>query len=695
MTAQRLERPLRRPPAPQRAHGPQRQAAAGGKRAERRRRDVQGLRAVAVSLVVAYHAGLPVPGGFTGVDLFFVISGFVITSVLAAELESSGRIDLPRFYVRRARRLLPALATMLVPVLLFAAFLSPTAIQDVTALTGVAASFFAANAYLLTVGTDYFAPAVEQNPLLHTWTLGVEEQFYVVFPLLLLVAWRLRAGRAGRRSALAALAVASSASFLLFASVSAGVLLANPGTGETAFFSSPARAWEFGAGALLALAVPWLARLSPWAGRALGLLGLAAIALAAGSSHVPNEAQTFLIPVLGACALIAAGTGNAPFATRLLGTRPAVWVGDLSYSWYLWHWPLIVFASALWPSVGWVAVGAAAFSLLPAWLSLRFVENPIRFGRRAPGRRFALVAAACIVVPVAASVGLLGIKSALAAHPAMKSWQHSQEHHADITQGCDHPTALTDRGDGRCTWQVPGATGTIVLLGDSNAGHFTEPVVQAARRARLDLTVATFPGCPFLDVDIGGQAGAERRRMCLRSTREAHAELVRLRPNLVILAARSDKYIENPEYELGDGAGRMTGAPDAKARIWEAGLARTLERLRRAGVPVLVVHPVPVFPYSTESCATLRIILTGCSTSTPLAEVEKRLHRARRAEDRAVAAVTGAATIDFTEGLCGEERCSTARGNTVLYRDGEHLSIEGALPLSDSFYDAIVTRARG
>src|SRR4051812_28766373 len=156
-----------------------------------RRADIQGLRAVAVLLVVAFHAGLPVPGGFRGVDVFFVISGFVITAMLVAELESSGRLDLRRFYVRRARRLLPALALMLTVVLLLGALLSPSATQHMTALTGVAASVFAANGYLLGLGTGYFDVRADLNPLLHTWTLAVEEQFYIVFPALLLASWRL------------------------------------------------------------------------------------------------------------------------------------------------------------------------------------------------------------------------------------------------------------------------------------------------------------------------------------------------------------------------------------------------------------------------------------------------------------------------------------------------------------------------
>jgi peptidoglycan/LPS O-acetylase OafA/YrhL len=308
-----------------------------------RRADIQGLRALAVLLVVAFHAGLPVPGGFMGVDVFFAISGFVITSMLLAELESGDGIDFPRFYIRRARRLLPALAFMLSVVLALGALLSPAVTQHMTALTGMAASVFAANAYLLNLGTGYFDANTALNPLLHTWTLAVEEQFYIVFPALLLLGWLLgrRRGGANRRiGSFLLVGAVSMGSLVLFLELSAGWTSLGPAAPERfAFYSSLTRGWEFGAGALLALSTPWLARLSPLVARCLGAAGVLAIALAAFSGRgvwIPGTAA--FLPVLGTCSLIAAGSAPG-LVSSALSARPVVWVGDLSYSWYLWHWP--------------------------------------------------------------------------------------------------------------------------------------------------------------------------------------------------------------------------------------------------------------------------------------------------------------------------------------------------------------------
>jgi peptidoglycan/LPS O-acetylase OafA/YrhL len=655
-----------------------------------------------VLLVVAFHAGLPVPGGFMGVDVFFAISGFVITSMLFAELESSGRIDFPRFYVRRARRLLPALALMLSVVLLLGAVLSPAVTQHMTALTGMAASVFAANVYLLNLGTGYFDMSTALNPLLHTWTLAVEEQFYLVFPALLLLGWLLGRRRPrfsnARAAAAVVLGVATVGSLALYLELSAGWSTGAAGSPERlAFYGSPTRAWEFGAGALLALAAPWAARMSGLVVRVVGATGLLAIALAAFSARdvwaVPGTAA--LLPVFGTCALIAAGTARPRAAWRALTVRPVVWIGDLSYSLYLWHWPLIVFAKSLWPGFALAAPAAAAFSLVPAWLSFRFVENPIRRGVRLPGKAFAAFALTCILVPVAAGFGLLDAKNALAAKSSMGSWTRSRALHADVLKGCDNPYPLSERKGGLCVWTLPAARGSIVLVGDSNAGHFTEAVVQAARRARFNLTVVTFSSCPFVDVGAVRAEALKGERLCRRFNGETLAAITRLKPNLVITAARSDQYIEDDSIHLRNSLGRLTARPEEKARLWERGLESTVAQLGAADVPVLVVHPVPMFPAAPDECSTLAILTSGCASSVRRATVDSRLRRARWAEEMAVATVSNAIALDFEDAVCTSAQCSTSREGTILYRDSEHLSVDGALTLTDDFYRAIVKHARG
>jgi peptidoglycan/LPS O-acetylase OafA/YrhL len=643
--------------------------------------------------VVAFHAGLPVPGGFMGVDVFFAISGFVITSMLLAELESGDGIDFPRFYLRRARRLLPALALMLSVVLALGALLSPAVTQHMTALTGMAASVFAANAYLLNLGTGYFDANTALNPLLHTWTLAAEEQFYIVFPALLLLGWLLgrRRGGANRRTGSFLLVGAvSMGSLVLFLELSAGWTSLGPAAPERfAFYSSLTRAWEFGAGALLALSTPWLARLSPLVARCLGAAGVLAIALAAFSGRgvwIPGTAA--FLPVLGTCSLIAAGSAPG-LVSSALSARPVVWVGDLSYSWYLWHWPLIVFATAIWPAAPHAKTAAAALSLLPSWLSFKFVENPIRTGVHLRGRAFATVAAACVLVPVAAGVGLLGVQNALAARSPMGSWLASRALHLDVKRGCDNPYPLDERPRTACTWPTAPSKGRIVLVGDSNAGHFTEPVVAAARRAHLDLTVATFSSCPFVDVGVVRADALEGEADCRAFTRGTLRALVEMKPDLVITAARSDHYIEDDSIGLQNDVGELTRSPGEKARLWERGLEQLLAQLDAAGIPVLVVQPVPLFPHAPDECTTLAILRNGCSSFVSRATVDAELQRAREAERRAAARVGNATLIDFEDEICAAAHCGTSRNGTTLYRDADHLSVAGALTLTDRFYDAI------
>jgi peptidoglycan/LPS O-acetylase OafA/YrhL len=662
----------------------------------RYRPDIQGLRALAVLLVVFFHAGLPVPGGFTGVDVFFVISGFVIGGLLLGELEQSGTLNLGRFYARRIKRLLPALAVVLAFAAIVGVFLAPIATQPIEARTAFYASGFAANFYLYSVPAGYFDPAATANPLLHTWTLAVEEQFYVLFPALLLLCWwaGTRSSRfLSRTIALAVLAIVTGGSFLLSLALSRGHdLFGVPSPGSFAFYSSPTRAWEFGVGALVALCVPWLKRIGSTVAAVLGAAGLALIVIGAFVIHQAGfPGLHAVVPVAGAAALLAAGTATVSGVPRLISTRPAVWIGDLAYSWYLWHWPFIVFAIAQWPGQGWVAPAAAVASLAPAWAVYHCVEDPIRRSPRTDLRRLSVIAVVCVAVPVSAAFALMYSHELLAASSPGAEWTRSQRQHADALRGCDSLIPLGQRRNPKCIWHVPHARGAVVLVGDSNAGQFTEPVTLAANQVGYDAIVVTSSGCPFVSVPVDGLMASSSD--CLRFVTRTLDDLVQMKPSLVILAARSDSIVEGAA-RIGNPAMRHgTQSPEEKARLWQRGLEYVLRQLNGAGVPTIVVHPVPAIPNLPAYCSTAAIFNGSCIGSITRTASDARQRRTIAAENRAVASTTQSSSLNFEDALCSKTLCSDLRHGMRLYRNSDHLSVAGALTLTPLFKEAIALHA--
>ena len=376
------------------------------------RPDVEGLRGIAVLLVVLFHAGLPVPGGFVGVDVFFVISGFLITGLLLRERERSGSIDFLRFYARRVRRLLPAAAVVLLACLPVAYLLVAPLDRPSVTLDAVAAALSVANIrFALTTG-DYFASIASPSPFLHFWSLGVEEQFYLVWPALLLVAsWR--RPRVGAAIALSLVLVGS-----LWAS--AVVTDASP---AWAFYVLPTRAWQLAAGGLLAIGAPQLARVPAGIRVAVAWAGAVLLAWSAFTldSSVAYPGLVAVMPTVAAAALIGASTGPGP--RLLLERAPVRFLGRISYSLYLWHWPILV--------LGALAAGGAlsvtgrlelaAVAVLVAAASWAVVEEPFRRGFRGlaarPARTLALGLTTIVVVAGFASALDLAGNSALGAVP--------------------------------------------------------------------------------------------------------------------------------------------------------------------------------------------------------------------------------------------------------------------------------------
>jgi hypothetical protein len=419
-----------------------------------------------------------------------------------------------------------------------------------------------------------------------------------------------------------------------------------------------------------------------------------------GATPFPGVAV--LVPVVGTALLVVAGMSGEHGVTSLLGRRPAVWVGDVSYGWYLWHWPLIVFAAAVWPHNDWIPVVVALGALVPTLLSYHLVENPIRFDARLTGRRVVPLVAVCIVTPVVACLVLQTVSRVELHDRAIADYisvaqSHGEPKPCNAEQPIGGPTATA------CTRTVARPRGTVVLVGDSNAGQFTEPVAKAANELGYDYTTATMGGCPFVDLVRESVPPMFDGTKCHRFVTESVEGLRRSPPALVIVAVSSSQVVNAGGGYLRDPrTGEVATTPAARARLYEHGLESVLDALATAGIPTVVINPVPHLgdastDWQGSTCPFVRITAHDCGASIDRVQVERQQRLARTAEQEAVARVpAGAASAaDFTDALCSVTSCTTSRHGVWMYRDGAHLSVDGALTLTGRFRQLISAHAAG
>ncbi len=558
------------------------------------RADIEGLRGVAVLVVVAFHAGLPLfGGGFVGVDVFFVISGFLITRILFDE-STQGHVRLVDFWARRIRRLVPALTVVVVATLLLSlAVFSPIAWSTIAA-EARASSLYYSNLLFARSATSYFALPLERSPYLHTWSLGVEEQFYLAWPLLFfglaIVARRWRS--AARTRVLGVLTVVAAVSF--------GLSLWLTGHDQPwAFFSSPTRAWEFALGGIAAIGLTDLAARSRRTD-VIGWLGLLAILVAVvrfdDFTLYPGLAA--LLPVLGAVALLAAGgTDGRLSPDRLLGWSPVVWLGGLSYTWYLWHWPLIVFAAAAFPTSGIALRSAAAvLALALAWLTTYFVENPVRF--RSPftrSRGFTYLGGAmATLVAVVASVGIVQVaERRQQSDPVLAELASARADKAGITPpSCAGPKWSADEP---CVSGDVHSTNTVMLIGDSHAAQWRPALDQVAKDLQVRVVMQTFGGCAATDVPTAIEGTHELRDGCAEH-RAQTAELIdEIRPDAVIVT--HGDYLGGILDEHG-----AVGTDEQQRERWNAGLRDLATDLGRRDIPLGVILDSPTLDHDPVEC---------------------------------------------------------------------------------------------
>ncbi|MGW5877913.1 acyltransferase family protein [Nocardiopsis terrae] len=655
------------------------------------RPEVQGLRAVAVLLVLVYHLDPDLlPGGYVGVDVFFVISGFLITSLLLREVREHGRVSLAGFYVRRVRRLLPA-AT----VVLLATGATALAVLPVTRLGDTAWQLFASaayveNLYLADQTLDYLAAEVPPSPVQHFWSLSVEEQFYLLWPLLFLL-WALLLRR--RSGAAVGTGVLTAVLASVFAASLVCSVVLTAGGSPSAYFLPTTRAWELAAGGLLAVflsgrGLPGPLRLP------LGWAGLAAIMASAVlyDSSTPFPGYTALLPVLGCVAVIAAERSPGPSASTLLSTGPARFVGDISYALYLWHWPLVVFALVLLgrDTLGPLGVaGVAALSFLLAWATKLWVEDPVaRHGLVRTGRGASAVALAGILAVAAVTAASLvrvdrfqstefdpeihvGPK-AIGLPPAQdEAWMYPSPVEAEddvpraYADGCHAGFDQRTPSGPPCVYGPEDAATTVALTGDSHSTQWFPALVQIAEERGWRLTVYNKSACAFTAVLVnrGGEPYAE----CQEWNRAVADELRRLKPDLLVTSSSA----------AGVPHGRAPG-PEARGAMAE-GMAEQWERVTAAGVPILAIRDTPRTTPDVLDCL--------ASSTRDLSSCDRPASAALELDDPqelAVRRVEGAELIDLTDLICTEDTCPAVVGNVVVYRDSHHLTETYARLLADA-----------
>ncbi|BDZ42879.1 acyltransferase [Paraoerskovia sediminicola] len=694
-------------------------ARPGSRRAGSFRPDVEGLRAIAVGSVLLYHAGiLLVPGGFIGVDIFFVLSGFLITGLLVRELETTGRVSLPRFYARRVKRLLPAASLVLVVTSALTWAFGSVVDWRTFGYDIVGAATYVVNWLFAAQSVDYLAEGTGASPVQHFWSLAVEEQYYIVWPLLLIVVAlivRRRQGAHLRPTMAVALAIVVVPSFV------ASVLWTATSPTE-AFFVTPTRLWELGVGAFVAIGTRLWSRIPPAVAALVGWLGLATLATGALllNAELPWPGAWALVPTLGTAAVIVAGFSlgrGAP--AHLLGWAPLVWIGGLSYSLYLWHWPLLIAAENIWGELGQKkGLLVVLLAVIPAWLSLRFVENPARHARSLARSNTLTLSLGLNLTAVGAIAGILLVLAVprgtstteqevddLGANAVGSAADQADPPDIEVVDRADSitpdpaaarydlPPAYADdcqvgvesSAVEPCIIGQPDGSTTLALVGDSKALQWESALDSAGTTHGWRVETMTKSACAFTDAMQTVQD--DDYVSCYDFGENVMSYLLDdLRPDAVIVSqGANEAYTRDGNFSV---EGMVTGLNSYWTRLEDAGI----------DVIVLLDNPSPVdiddvngqvygcvaeHPENLSACAFDRARGTSASGSAALSPA---------AEQTAAVDV-----VDMADWICGPTTCPAVVGDALVYRQGSHLTDTYVRTLDTALSDRLeplVTAAR-
>lgn len=629
------------------------------------RGDIEGLRGVAVLLVLLSHAGVPGWfGGFVGVDVFFVVSGYLISGLLVRELEEHGHIQYWEFFARRVRRLAPALLTMLAIVAVATAVLLPNAQWEAQAAAGKWAALWSSNLYFAFGRVEYFGESARDNVFLHTWSLGVEEQFYLVWPFLICMLWR-RLPRV-RVWAIASIAAASLILFLYLAQHSA----------IAAYYLMPTRLWQLACGALTFLLSARVRNCPPGPanGLAAGGMALLAATVVAIGSETPYPGLVALGPALAAALMLFAG-GRDSFATSFLSLGLLRWFGRISYSLYLWHWPILVigYALAAERQSGFLSAGLVVASVMAGAASEAWVERPTRY-RQVAGTAKTTVVLAVVASAVLAALGgvwqAMGIAvpavdgaatpadrvRAMVSLPAIYAVASCDDYYqSDRLVPCGPPSPAS-------------SAATVAMIGDSIGMQWYPAIAEWARRRNWRLVAITKSSCPMVDEPIVNARIMRRFTEC-EKWRDRVVKYVReLKPDLIVMGS-------SPSYDL-------------SREQWVKGGRRFVRSLEPGRRDIVVLAGTPVLPFNGVACAmdnavevAGRIEVDGCSV--PLAQVRlddvaSRLRDSLEGLDR-----THLLVLDDL--ACPNGICRALGPQGLEYRDNRHLNADFVSSLATDF----------
>jgi peptidoglycan/LPS O-acetylase OafA/YrhL len=645
------------------------------------RPDIEGLRALAVAGVVAFHFGLTaLPGGFAGVDIFFVISGYLITRHLVNEIDETGRLNLWRFYARRARRLLPASLFVILATLVAGYFILSPEEQSLYSKGAMFASAYMINLWLIRWSFDYFAADATNNPFIHFWSLSVEEQFYLAWPaLLILAAWL----KPGKRAVILVIGLVGLVSFAVCAWLTT---VAQP----WAFYFSPLRAWEFAAGGLATLAPVTLWRQRPALSAAMAWLGLALVAIAylTFSEDAPFPGFLALVPVAGTVLLLLAGAAGARNGlSAVLALPPLQWVGKLSYSLYLWHWPVIVYAGMLTAELTVLQRFAClALTLVLSAFTYHVIENPIR------RNGWLMANAARALVPAALLTGTSVVAAYANARLAVHDLDWEQRAIADSaaqlsTVRASNGSCLLDFETVKpkpCVFGAKDAGRSVVLFGDSHADHWSTPLIEAARKNNYRVVTYLKSSCRASRVTTWNWRLKRDYTECDQWREQSVKDIVALRPQMVVISEFS---IGNVMKELPEELKHADWNEE-----WKAGLRWTLEAFSRAGIKVLVIRDVPYNGSYVDKCVA-RALWRGqapgvCDTPRVTAANDD----IAAAERDIVRGMPNAAYLDVTDRFCDQTTCHVFIDGMLAFRDRHHLATPFAESLEPVVEKAVLSK---